>query len=208
MPTEDTIRYGSGCMSKCRDVKLGGMSMLKEIDAMDEILRKANKIVTDCNKYMAERIAEEEIDQLSGIEQVERILAFEAEYYLVHDSEYLLLREYEDMLFFEAKQEENYLEHLRCVQECRRFLIHALRKGMEDKTIHGVLEPQQEAAVLAGSFGSVLRSECEKIQKQGKISQQEITKKRCDCIEMSTRYLRSNEKTAKISKVIRKRQEE
>ena len=184
------------------------MQMVEEIDAMDEILRKANKIVTDCNEYMAERIAQEEIDRLSGIQQVERILEFEAEYYLIHYSDYLLLREYEDTLFFEAKQEENYLEHLRCVQDCRRFLIHALQIGLEDKTIHGALEPQQEAAVLAGSFGSVLRSECEKMQKQESVSQQEMAKMLRDCIKMTLKYLENGEKITKTSKVMRKRQKE
>lgn len=167
------------------------MPVKEEVDSLDDILRKANRILEDCSCYVSERMEEEEIENLTGIEQVEKIFDYQADFFTVHHAEYVRLKGYEDRLFFETDKEEFYHKHLVCLQNCRKALIEAIQNGIEDRTIRKGLEPKQEAAVLEGAFGSVLRSECEKLKGEEQEHSRKMKKLLKECVRMSMVYLRN-----------------
>ncbi|MGN0484387.1 MAG: hypothetical protein ACI4HI_12635 [Lachnospiraceae bacterium] len=168
------------------------MPVEKDRQDMNDVLQKANRILEDCSAYMTERMEDEQIDTLSGIRQVERIFDFQSEFFIVHHEAYVRLKKYEDMLFLETDQREYYQNHLQCLQNCRASLVKAIACGVEDGSIRKEIDPKQEAAVLEGAFGSVLRSECEKLSVSDAKTEQNVDQILSECVQMSMEYLRND----------------
>lgn len=168
-----------------------GVSERDKRNSLNDILLKSNQILEECNQYVVTRIEKEEVKKLPGINQVEKIFDFQADFFSVHYREYVLLKGYEDRMFFETENEEYYQKHLVCLQNCRKSLTDAIATGIEDGTIRKGLELRQEAALLEGAFGSVLRSECEKIDTESGDTQKDMKRMLKKCVQMSMLYLKN-----------------